>query len=309
MGTPAFAVPALKALVGSGYQVVGAYTQPDRPSGRGRSPVESPVKRLARQQGIPVYQPASLKSEEDVVELRSLNSDLIVVVAYGLILPRAVLDIPAHGILNVHPSLLPRHRGPSPVTSAILAGDEVTGVTIMLIEMKVDSGPILSQMEVPIQLDDTGGSLTDRLAHLGSELLVKTLPGWVNGGIEPRPQDDSQATFSKMIEKGDGEIDWRLPAIDVWRSIRAFDPWPSAFTRWQGKRLKVLAASPIPDAPQLPPGKVDLLIEGDSDDQVVVGTGEGSLALRQVQLEGRKPTSIEAFVRGHQTFPGSLLPS
>ena len=167
-----------------------------------------------------------------------------------MILPRAVLDIPAHGILNVHPSLLPRHRGPSPVTSAILAGDEATGVTIMLIEMQVDAGPVLSQLQVTIQPDDTGGSLTEKLAHRGAELLVKTLPGWLSGEIEPRRQDDSRATFSRIIEKGDGEIDWSLPAVDIRHRVRAFDPWPGAFTQWRGKLLKVLDATPLSRRPQ-----------------------------------------------------------
>ena len=305
MGTPTFAVPALEALIDSGYRVVGAYTQPDRGSGRGRKPVESPVKELARRRGIPVYQPASFKMEDTVAEVVSLEPNLIVVAAYGLILPQAVLEIPSHDVLNVHPSLLPRHRGPSPVAGALLAGDETTGVTIMLVEMRVDAGPILSQTEVPVQPDDNAGSLTEKLAHRGADLLVKTLPGWLGGEIEPRVQDDSQATHSRIIKKGDGEIDWSLPAEDIRRRIRAFDPWPGAFTRWQGKRLKVLDAIPLPDAPQLPLGSV---YRG-SNDNVSVGTGTGSLALRRVQLEGRRPVDVDAFVRGYPTFRGSLLPS
>lgn len=309
MGTPSFSVPTLEALVDSGYQVVGVYTQPDRPSGRGKGLVESPVKRLALQREIPVYQPTSFKSEGNVAELRSLTPDLIVVAAYGLILPQAVLDTPTHSIINVHPSLLPRHRGASPVTSAILAGDDVTGVTIMLIERRVDAGPMLSRTEVPILPSDTGGSLTDRLARIGADLLVETLPHWLNGEIDPQPQDDSQATNSRMIVKQDGEIDWRLPAIDIHRRIRAFDPWPGTFTRWNGKLLKVLGAIPIDGGNQLLPGKVGLVTDSEGQEEVVVGTGEGALALHRLQLEGRKPLPAETFLRGHQDFPGSLLPS
>ena len=205
MGTPDFAVPSLERLMVGGYQLT-VYTQPDRPAGRSGTPVPSPVKRAARRQGLPVLQPRSLRRPEAQAELRALGPDLLVVAAYGLILPQEVLDIPAHGGLNVHPSLLPRYRGASPIAGALLAGDAETGVCIMLMDAGMDTGPVLARRTVPILPEDTTGSLTPRLAQLGAELLSETVPKWVEGALQPAPQDYAQASYTRLLKKGDAEI-------------------------------------------------------------------------------------------------------
>ena len=307
MGTPAFAVPTLKALVAGGYGVVGVYTQPDKPSGRGWVPVAPPVKQFAMESGLKVLQPSSLKKEGIMEEQRELRPDVIVVAAYGLILPRPVLDLPPFGTLNVHPSLLPRHRGPSPIAGAILEGDEITGVTIMVVESRVDSGPVLSSRSVSLALGDTTGSLSRRLADVGAGLLLETLPRWLKGEIDPQPQEESRATYSRLISKQDGEIDWRLPAVQIERRVRAFDPWPGTYTHWRGKLLKVLEAQPLPDVQEARPGEV--FHPAGQARGLGVGTGEGALLLKRVQLEGRKASDASSFILGHRDFLGDVLPS
>lgn len=304
MGTPEFALPTLKGLHDGGYQVVGVFTRPDKPAGRGRHPTPSPVKELALRLGLPVYQPATLRRPAAVELLRSLEPEVVVVAAYGLILPREVLEVPPHGCLNVHPSLLPRWRGPSPIPFAILAGDEFTGVTVMLMDEGMDTGPILARSEpVPIGPDDTTATLTPRLAEVGARLLLGTLPRWAAGEITPEPQDDAQATYSRLLKKEDGFIDWGRSAEEIWRQVRAFDPWPGAFTRWEGKLLKILSCRPLPDNSPEPPGTVVGLDAG-----AAVQAGSGLLKLERVQLEGRRPVGIEEFLRGYPRFIGSRLP-
>lgn len=306
MGTPRFAVPSLEVLVKEGYEVVAVYTQPDRRAGRGQRTVSPPVKELALSLGLEVVQPESLKDAEAVERLKGFKPDLIVVAAFGKILPREVLVIPRFGCLNVHPSLLPRHRGPSPVAAAILSGDAVTGVTIMLLDEGVDSGPIISQREVPILEDDTTESLTSRLAVVGAQLLIETIPLWVEGRIVPKAQDESKASYSSVLDKGVGEINWHLSATELWRRIRAFHPWPGSYTWWQGKRLKILKAVPLDIGLSAAPGEVVALPEG-LPAAVGVGTGGGILGLISVQLEGKRQMSAEEFVRGHRDFVGSRL--
>src|SRR4030042_4892131 len=245
MGPPEFAVPSLEALINSDYQVVAVYTQPDRRAGRGQQVTPSPVKHLALSQGIDVVQIDKFKVAGTVEKMAGLPPDLVVVAAFGLLLPPEVLNLPKLGCLNVHPSLLPRHRGASPVAAAILQGDEKTGVTIMLLDAGMDTGPILNQREVPISNEDTTGSLGVKLAKVGAQLLMDTLPLWIEGRIKPRPQDDGAARYSKMIKKEDGEIDWRLSAQELWRRVRAFDPWPGCYARWRDKRLKMVKVLPL----------------------------------------------------------------
>ncbi len=309
MGTPAFAVPALEALASSQFPVAAVYTQPDRPSGRGRRLVSSPVKEVAISRDIPVCQPESLKPQVVQDQLTALSPDVIVVAAYGLILPRTVLAIPTFGALNLHPSLLPRHRGPSPIASALLEGDDVTGVTIMLVQPRVDSGPVLSSRSLRIGPEDTTDSLTGELALMGADLLMENLGPWLDGRVQPRPQDESQATYSRMIPKGDAEIDWRLPALQIWRQVRAFHPWPGACTFWRGKRLKVLKSEPIPEGPEARPGEVVQWKDRNGGMALAVGTGEGLLGLCRVQLEGRRETDAESFSLGRRDFVGAHLPS
>ena len=304
MGTPQFAVPVLERLLNSSYQVVAVCTQPDKPAGRRRDLIRSPVKALALNRHIPVMQPETFKSPQAVRELSRFCPDFIVVAAFGLILPPEVLSLPRFGCLNVHPSLLPRHRGPSPVVNAILDGDETTGVTIMLLDAGLDSGPILAQREMPILSEDTTGSLTDKLAQLGTALLVDILPEWLDGKIKPQPQEENRATFSKLITSGDGKIDWHLPAVEIWRRVRAYNPWPVCYGWWGDRRIRIHSAVPLED---ITPGKVGEVVALPSSPEAGVITGHGVLGLGRVQLEGRKEMSIAEFLRGQRSFVGSVL--
>ena len=306
MGTPEFAVPSLAALLRSSYQVVAVYTQPDKKAGRGQSVAFSPVKKLALSQGLEVVQPDSLKVAGTVEKLASFAPDLMVVAAFGQILPPEILALPKFGCLNVHPSLLPRYRGASPIATAILQGDEITGVTIMLLDVGLDSGPILSQREVSISADDTTGSLAVKLAQAGAQLLMETLPLWIDVRIQAQPQEESRASYSKVITKGDGEMDWRLPALDLWRRVRAFDPWPGCYAWWRGKRLKLGKVVPLYGEKSGEPGKV-IALSPPAPATVGVETGDGVLGLLRVQLEGKHEMSTEEFVRGQREFIGSLL--
>ena len=302
MGTPQFAVPSLDRLVEDGYMVVGVYTQPDRPAGRSGAPATSPVKRAADRYGLSLYQPRSLRRPEEQQRLRALEPDLIAVAAYGLILPQAVLDIPERGGLNVHPSLLPRHRGASPIAGALLAGDTQTGVSIMLMDSGMDTGPVLAQRRVEIASGEMAGDLTERLALLGSELLTETIPLWVSGAITPAPQDHGLATYTRLLTKEDSLIDWSLPGEQIARRIRAYAPWPGTATTWQGKRLEVLDGEPVPVGTSGEPGTVFEYGNGAG-----VITGGLALALKRVQLEGRRALPIEEFLRGARGLIGSRL--
>ncbi len=302
MGTPDFARPVLEELIAP-YQIVAVVTQPDRPAGRGRKTTIPPVKAVALAHDLPVLQPVTLRQPQVVAQLAALAPQVIVVAAYGQILPRQVLTIPPQGCLNVHASLLPRHRGAAPVAAAILAGDEVTGVTIMLMEEGLDTGPILAQAECHIAPQDTTESLSGELALLGAALLSETLPGWLRGEIKPQPQDESQATHSPLISKQDGLLDWTQPALKLWRQVRAYHPWPGAYTYCRGKRLKILRASPLPDwAGQEKPGAVLSLPEG-----LAVAAAEGALLLEEVQLAGKRCMAGPAFACGQKDLIGSCL--
>jgi methionyl-tRNA formyltransferase len=304
MGTPEFAVPVLEALVGQ-YQVVAVVTQPDRATGRGRRVKSSPVKKTALAHDLPLLQPPSLRRPEAAAELRELAPDVIVVAAFGQILPPEVLAIPPHGCLNVHASLLPRYRGGSPIAAAILAGEEQTGVTLMLMDEGMDTGPILTQAECKIEPQDTTGTLSVKLAHLGADLLVETLLCWLDGRIAPQPQDDSLATYCRIINKKDGLLDWSLPATALWLRVRAYHPWPGTYTYWRGKLLKILRAQPVPIGPSGEElGRVISL-----DDGVAVVTGTDALLLEEVQLAGKKTLAIQEFIRGRRDFIGSILGS
>jgi methionyl-tRNA formyltransferase len=309
MGSPQFAIPTLQALMTgyqAGYQVVGVVTQPDRPSGRGRQLHPPPVKELAQAHGLPVLQPASLRSPEAIAELQALQPDVIVVAAFGQILRPAVLDLPPFGCLNVHASLLPRWRGAAPIAAAILAGDEATGITIMRMDPGLDTGPILRQRALPIAPDDTAASLGERLARLGADLLLDTLPDWLAGRLEPQPQDDALVTLAPQLEKEQGHIDWSEPAEAIARRVRAFHPWPGTFTTWQGAPLRILRASAESSAGTAeggaPPGTVVAAPRGPA-----VATGRGWLCLVEVQPAGKRPMPADAFVRGARGFVGSRL--
>ncbi len=304
MGTSEFGVPTLERLVASEHTLIAVYTQPDKPAGRGRSLSLPPVKKMAIEYGLEVRQPNSFKEPDALASLAQLNPDVIVVAAFGKILPEEVLNMPPFGCINIHPSLLPRHRGPSPIQGAILGGDACTGVTIMLMDIGIDSGPILAQKRVPIEPEDTTEALITKLAHIGALLLEDTLPCWLSHAIIPKPQNDDDASYTKSISKEQGEIDWNFTALDIWRRVRAFQPWPGCYTRWQGKALKVVDAFHLPGA-QGEPGRVITLAGGG----IGIQTAEGILELLRVQLEGKRKISAEEFVHGQRDFIGALLPS
>lgn len=304
MGTPAFAVPSLRALNDAGaYDIVAVVTQPDAPSGRGRALAVSPVKRLALERGLPVLQPERVRRPAGIAAIGDLQPDLLVVAAFGQMLPRTLLDIPPLGVLNVHASLLPRWRGAAPVAAAILAGDEESGVTIMLVDEGMDTGAILTQIATPILASDTTGSLTERLAGLGAGLLLDTLPRWARHEITPQPQDAALATLCKPIAKEAGHIAWEQPAAAIARAVRAYAPWPGAFTTWNGKTLKVHAAATLPAGQgAAEPG---LVVEAAQGPAVVCGAGR--LLLERVQMEGKRALDGQEFARGQRAFIGSRL--
>jgi methionyl-tRNA formyltransferase len=310
MGTPEFALPALQRLVESEFEVVVVYTPPDRPAGRGRQPAPSPVKVKALEYGLPVRQPARVSTPDDAAELASLKPDIIVVAAYGQILRPRVLDIPPKGVINIHPSLLPRHRGASPVATAILAGDEETGVTIMLLTPGMDEGPVLSQARLPIEPEDTTGTLLKKLAVLGANLLMDTLPAYLEGRTVPQPQDASAATYAPMVQKEDGHVDWEMPAVEIWRRVRAYNPRPSAFAYYDDTMLRILRARPLQENSGKPPGTVLPLSKGVSRNMeggFAVQTRAGMLAVLQVQKEGRRALPADEFLRGERGFIGRRL--
>jgi len=309
MGSPAFAVLPLEYLAINGCRPVAVYTQPDRPVGRGRALAPPPVKIKARELGLSVVQPASLKKPAAVAELAGLRPDVIVVAAFGQLLPEAVLAVPRYGCLNIHPSLLPRFRGASPVAAAVLAGDEFTGVSIMLLDKGMDTGPVLAQAQLPVASWDTTGSLGDKLARIGSQLLLEILPRWLGGEITPRPQAEARATCCRPISKEDGEIDWRLPAVDIWRRVRAYSPWPGSFTAWQGRRLKIIEAVPLSGMEGAVAGRVVALPPtGELTAPAFgVGTGRGVLGILKVQREGKRVVSATDFLRGQRDFIGAGL--
>ena len=301
MGTPDFAVPVLSRLAEAGHEIAAVYSQPDRPVGRGRRLVETPTKRFAEEYRIEVRQPKSFRSEAECAGLASLSTEVVVVAAYGLFLPSEILQMPPLGCLNIHPSLLPRYRGPSPVVSAILNGDDETGVTIMKLDEGMDSGPLLAQARVLIAERETGPDLTRRLFDWGASLLAKTLPGWASGSIQASPQDESRATFTPLVEKEDGEIDWTDNAERIARMVRAYEPWPGTFTYWDGKLLKILDAKWVDGATS--PGHV-VGLDGSG---IGIGTGDGLLAVDRLQMEGRRPSDAQDFVRGYPNFLGSKV--
>jgi len=306
MGSPAFAVPTLAALARE-HEVLAVFAQPDKPAGRGRKLARVPVAAWADERGVPVHQPHSLRKDPSAIEaLRALRPDVVVVVAYGLILPQPVLDVAPHGCLNVHASLLPRQRGAAPIPAAILAGDAETGVTIIRMDAGVDTGPILAQAREPIRADDTTGTLGARLAELGARLMAEMLPKYLRGEIAPVIQDHASASLSLKIEKEDGRIDWSRPAAEIDRMIRAYTPWPGAATQWKGADLRIARGIPTGQrsAPELQAVGQVIRLDGE---RIGVVTGDGVLELRDVQLAGKRAMSIEEFVRGHSAFVGSVL--
>ncbi|WP_296260573.1 MULTISPECIES: methionyl-tRNA formyltransferase [unclassified Pseudomonas] len=301
-GTPEFAAEHLKALLDSPYEVIAVYTQPDRPAGRGQKLMPSPVKQLAQQHDIPVLQPPTLRAPEAQVELAALKPDLLVVVAYGLILPQRVLDIPRLGCINSHASLLPRWRGAAPIQRAVQAGDAESGVTVMRMEAGLDTGPMLLKVTTPITGEDTGGTLHDRLAELGPVAVVQAIAGLVQGTLVAQVQDDSLATYAHKLNKEEARIDWGRPADELERLVRAFNPWPICHSTLNGEALKVLAAQVAEG--QGEPGT----ILSASKEGLVVACGQGALSLTRLQLPGGKPLNFaDLFNSRREKFANAMV--
>jgi methionyl-tRNA formyltransferase len=310
MGSPEFAVSPLQQLILNGHQIAAVYTQPDKPAGRGRVSTAPPIKQAALAWNLPVVQEPTLKRPEAIDSLAGLRPEAIVVAAFGQILPPAVLGIPVYGCLNIHPSLLPRYRGPSPVPAAILAGDEFAGVSVMRLDASMDTGPIFSRAQIPVLPQDTAGSLTTRLFEIGARMLTEILAVLPEGKLMPEPQDPDQASYTGEITREEGKIDWKLSALEIWRRVRAYQPWPEAFTFWQGKQLKIIEAVPLLTQESPEAGRVVARFPSTGSGAVVgVGTAEGILGILRVQIEGKRPMTAAEFLRGQKDFVGSVLGS
>jgi methionyl-tRNA formyltransferase len=294
-GTPDFSVPPLRELIASPHKVVAVYTQPDRPAGRGRKLTASPVKQLALAHEIPVYQPVNFRLEEDLAVLESLQADLMVVVAYGLILPIRVLSSPRLGCINIHASLLPRWRGAAPIQRAVLAGDKTTGVTIMEMEAGLDTGPMLLKREIAIGAAETGGALHDRLSELGAEALMAALPGIVDGTLKAEPQDDRLANYASKLDKAESAINWQEPAVAIDRQVRAFNPWPVAQTLMDGQVLRIWESEALTGESDLSVGTITACNRAGID----VVTGQGLLRIKSLQLPGKRAMSAADFLNAH----------
>lgn len=302
-GTPDFSVPPLRALLASPHQVVGVYTQPDRPSGRGRKLAQSPVKEVAVDAGIEVFQPPNFKDPAAIDALVRLEADLMIVVAYGLLLPKAVLAAPRLGCVNIHASVLPRWRGAAPIQRAVLAGDAVSGVTIMQMEEGLDTGPMYLIEETPLADDETGGSLHDRLSVLGAEALMKALPGILDGSLVPQPQDDAQTSYAKKLNKAEAIIDWQQPASVIERQVRAFNPWPVAQTSYEDANLRIWRAHAISGVAGVPGTVMNADRSG-----IDVATGDGLLRVTELQLPGKRAMAARDFINAN-AIQGTLLGS
>jgi len=311
MGSPAFALPTLEALLATGHELVAVVTQPDRPAGRGRAPQAPAVKVAALEHGLRLLQPENVSAPDSVEALRALEPDVFVVAAYGQILRQRLLDVPKQGSLNVHASLLPRHRGAAPVAAAILAGDSVTGVSIMEVVRALDAGPVVARYEEPILPYDTTGTLEERLAAGGARLLAEVLDAWAAGDLPARPQDEGLVSYAPQIKRDDARLDWSLPAIDLWRRVRAFNPWPVAFSSAGGEELRIWESYPLEGDSGLPPGTVlpveELPPEARSEASFSVQCGAGRLAVLRAQRPGKRALGGSELLRGLPRLVGSRL--
>jgi len=287
-------VPSLQALVDSRHQIVAVYTQPDRPAGRGQQLSSTPVKSLALDRQLPIFQPENLSSLSEQEQLKNFSADLMVVVAYGLLLPKSVLAISPFGAINVHPSLLPQWRGAAPIQHAILAGDAQTGVSIIQLIPKMDAGPIIYQKAYPLSLEETSGSLHDKLAQQGAQALLAALDLLTPSGWQSQTQDENLATYTRKIAKSDAEIDWSQPAETLARAVRAYHPWPIAFSHFQGQTIRIHQAQALPSQTSLPPGTIAHISPGGID----ISTGKGLLRLLMIQLPGSRALTAAEFLRG-----------
>ena len=303
MGTPDFSVGTLEALVEAGHEVVLAVTQPDKPKGRGKEMQFTPVKECALKYNIPVFQPIKVREPECIEELRKYEADIMVVVAFGQLLPKEILEMTPYGCVNVHASLLPKYRGAAPIQWAIIGGEDVTGVTTMQMNEGLDTGDMLLKTIVPIEAKETGGSLFDKLAQAGAKLCVETLEGLQNKTITPEPQGETPTAYAKLIKKELGNINWTKPGVEIERLIRGLTPWPSAFTDWNGKVMKIWDAEIVEGSSDKEPGTI-VKVEKDA---FYVQTGEGFLKVCELQIPGKKRMDAGAFLRGYQVQEGIVL--
>ena len=303
MGTPDFSVGTLEALVEAGHEVVLAVTQPDKPKGRGKEMQFTPVKECALKYNIPVYQPRRVREPECIEELRKYEADIMVVVAFGQILPKDILEMTKYGCVNVHASLLPKYRGAAPIQWSIIDGEEVTGVTTMQMNEGLDTGDMLLKVEIPIEVKETGGSLHDKLAEAGAKLCVETLKGLEAGNITPIPQGETTTSYAKMLDKQLGNIDWSKSGVEIERLIRGLSPWPSAYTNWNDKVMKIWDAECVSVNTDATPGEI-IEVKKDS---FLVQTGNGALEVRELQIPGKKRMDAGAFLRGYQVKEGERL--
>ena len=314
MGTPDFSVGTLEAVAAAGHEIAGVVTQPDKQRGRGKQVQPTPVKEAALRLGLPVFQPARVRDPEFIAQLKELNPEVIVVVAFGQIIPQAILDLPKYGCINVHASLLPAYRGAAPIQWAVINGEAESGVTIMRMDVGLDTGDMLTKTVVPLAADETAGTLFDKLSEAGAGLLVKTLKGLEEGTVVPEKQPaDSTTEYARMIKKEDGKIDWTENAEDIERLIRGMDPWPSAYTMLNGKTVKIWKAKVMAliggglfsALPGQDPAKHAGEIWAADESGIHVRTGDGILVIQELQMEGKKRMSVQDFLRGHKIDPGS----
>lgn len=303
MGTPEFSVGTLKAILEAGHEVAGVITQPDKPKGRGKAMMFPPVKEAALSYGLPVSQPEKVRDPQFLETLKAMRPDVIVVVAFGQILPEAILTLPPFGCINVHASLLPKYRGAAPIQWAVIDGEEVTGVTTMRMDAGLDTGDMIMKTEVPLAKDETGESLHDKLAEAGAKLLVRTLDAVQDNTAVYEKQDDSKSCYAKMLNKELGRIDWTKEAAAIERLIRGLNSWPSAYTSFRGKTLKIWSAEVLEGSSEYQPGEICQVTK----DAICVQTGQDRLLLKEVQMEGKKRMSADAFLRGYPAVAGELL--
>lgn len=303
MGTPDFSVGTLEALIEAGHEVVLAVTQPDKPKGRGKEMQFTPVKETALKHGIPVYQPEKIREPQCVRELQSYHADVMVVVAFGQILPKEILQMTPRGCINVHASLLPKYRGAAPIQWSVIDGEKVTGVTTMQMDEGLDTGDMLLKTEVPVEPDETGGSLHDKLAAAGAKLCVETLKALEENTVTPEKQGETTTAYAKMLDKKLGNIDWEKDAAEIERLVRGLDPWPSAYTMWDGRVMKIWKASVLNESTEAEPGTV-IKVEKDA---FTVQTGNGCLKVLALQIPGKKRMDTAAFLRGCQIQEGTKL--
>lgn len=308
MGTPDFSVGTLRELVKAGHEVVGVVSQPDKPKGRGKSLMPTPVKEAALELGLPVYQPKKVRDSEFLEVLRELAPEVIVVVAFGQIIPQSILELPPYGCINVHASLLPKYRGAAPIQWAVIDGEPESGVTIMKMDTGLDTGDMITKVVVPIEKDETGGSLFDKLSEAGAKLLVDTLPSIADGtAVYEKQPEESPTPYAAMIQKQLGNIDWKRPAVEIERLIRGLNPWPSAFTKLNGKTLKIWSAQVLNESEKDAAAVPGTILSADAQG-LCVKTGQGVLNITELQLEGKKRMDTPAFLRGYAVKPQSVLP-